>query len=370
MRIAFDSQIFCLQRTGGISRYFCKLAEGLFDAENEVGIFAPYHRNLYLGALPDGVVHGTGPHKYLPRTAGLMARVNALRAERSLRTWVPEIVHETYFSPRPALSGHQPVVLTVFDMISEMPEFNPAGVVARAQSPKYQAVMRADHIVCISESTRSDLLNIFDVDSRKISVVHLGCELPQKNPQKDDVTQRSLPQSPYLLYVGQREGYKNFAALIQALGRSASLKNKIHLVAFGGGPFSEAEQSLVRQAGIVASFVSQLEGDDALLAQAYQGATALVYPSVYEGFGLPPIEAMAYGCPVISSNTSSMPEVIGNAAESFDPLQTDEISVAIERVVYSDTRRSELIRLGVLRAKLFSWQECASKTATIYRDLL
>jgi glycosyltransferase involved in cell wall biosynthesis len=370
MRIAFDSQIFCLQRTGGISRYFCKLAEGLFDAENEVGIFAPYHRNLYLGVLPDGVVHGTGPHKYLPRTAGLMARVNALRAERSLRAWVPEIVHETYFSPRPALSGHQPVVLTVFDMISEMPEFNPVGVVARAQSPKYQAVMRADHIVCISESTRSDLLNIFDVDSRKISVVHLGCELPQKNPQKDDVTQSSLPQSPYLLYIGQREGYKNFAALIQALGRSASLKNKIHLVAFGGGPFSEEEQSLLRQSDIGASFVSQIEGDDALLAQAYQGATALVYPSVYEGFGLPPIEAMAYGCPVISSNTSSMPEVIGSAAESFDPLQIDEISAAIERVVYSDTRRSELIRLGVLRAKLFSWQECASKTATIYRDLL
>jgi glycosyltransferase involved in cell wall biosynthesis len=113
-----------------------------------------------------------------------------------------------------------------------------------------------------------------------------------------------------------------------------------------------------------------MEGDDALLAQAYQGATALVYPSVYEGFGLPPIEAMAYGCPVISSNTSSMPEVIGNAAESFDPLQTEEISAAIERVVFSNTRRSELIRLGVLRAKLFSWQECASKTATIYRDLL
>jgi glycosyltransferase involved in cell wall biosynthesis len=255
-------------------------------------------------------------------------------------------------------------------MISEMPEFNPAGVVTRAQSSKYQAVMRADHIVCISESTRSDLLNIFDVDPRKTSVVHLGCELPQKNPQKDDVTQCSLPQSPYLLYVGQREGYKNFAALIQALGRSASLKNKIHLVAFGGGPFSEEEQSLLRQSDIGVSFVSQMEGDDALLAQAYQGATALVYPSVYEGFGLPPIEAMAYGCPVISSNTSSMPEVIGSAAESFDPLQIDEISAAIERVVYSDTRRSELIRLGVLRAKLFSWQECASKTATIYRDLL
>jgi glycosyltransferase involved in cell wall biosynthesis len=370
MRIAFDSQAFSLQRTGGISRYFCKLAEGLSRVGNEVGVFAPVYRNQYLSVLPKELTHGFRVSDYWPKTAGLMVRANAWMAERSMGRWTPDVVHETYFSGRAALAGHRPVVLTVFDMISEHPEFNQTGVIPRAHSAKYQAVKRADHVICISESTRSDLLQIFDVAAAKVSVVHLGCDLPVTQALDTLTESNSTVNDPYLLYVGQRGGYKNFKAILAALGQSVNLKNKIHLLAFGGGAFSQQEYDLMKHAGLDLSYVHQVEGDDVLLSKMYREALALVYPSIYEGFGLPPIEAMAQGCPVVSSNTSSMPEVIDSAAEFFDPLSTEALALAIERVVYSAERREELIRLGHLRASAFSWPACVERTEQIYRGLL
>ncbi len=370
MRIAFDSQAFSLQRTGGISRYFCKLAEGLSRVGNEVGVFAPVYRNQYLSGLPKELTHGFQVSDYFPKTAGLMVRANAWMAERSMSRWIPEIVHETYFSGRAALAGHRPVVLTVFDMISEHPGLNQTGGIPSAHSAKYQAVKRADHVICISEATRSDLLQIFDVAAAKVSVVHLGCDLPAAQALKTIAESKPTVNDPYLLYVGQRDGYKNFKAILAALGQSVNLKNKIHLLAFGGGAFSQQEYDLMKHAGLDLSYVHQVEGDDVLLSKMYRDALALVYPSIYEGFGLPPIEAMAQGCPVVSSNTSSMPEVIGSAAEFFDPLSTEALALAIEHVMYSAQRREELIRLGHLRARSLSWSACVEKTEQIYRGVL
>jgi glycosyltransferase involved in cell wall biosynthesis len=115
--------------------------------------------------------------------------------------------------------------------------------------------------------------------------------------------------------------------------------------------------------------VRQTAGADEYLADLYRNAATLVYPSLYEGFGLPPLEAMAQGCPVVSSNTSSMPEVIGDAAEYFDPDQADDISAAIERVVYAPERRNELIHKGHVRSKMFDWATCASETMRLYQTI-
>ena len=112
-----------------------------------------------------------------------------------------------------------------------------------------------------------------------------------------------------------------------------------------------------------------LAGDDVLLARLYRFARALVYPSLYEGFGIPPLEAMSAGCPVLTSNSSSLPEVVGNAGEYFDPTDEGQMAMVIDKVINSDERRRELIELGKARCAGFSWRTCAEQTKVIYERL-
>ena len=111
-------------------------------------------------------------------------------------------------------------------------------------------------------------------------------------------------------------------------------------------------------------------GNDQVLASLYRNAAAFVYPSLYEGFGIPPLEAMAMGCPVISSNTSSLPEVVGDAGEYFDPLSEESMMAAMERVTQSSSRSGELVELGRQQYRKFSWEKCAQETMMVYRSLL
>ena len=180
MRIAFDSQAFCLQRTGGISRYFMKLAQGLARVNESVGIFAPLHRNIYLKDLDKGIVQGLAVKDYLPKTANLTVAVNAFISQEMIKKWHPDILHETYFSKRPALKGFTPTVITVFDMISELAEINSENhEIARVENQKttkYKSLLRATHVICISEATKRDLLKIYPIPEDKITVIHLGCD--------------------------------------------------------------------------------------------------------------------------------------------------------------------------------------------------
>ena len=364
MRVAFDHQIFCLQNYGGISRYFSRIAEQMAISGNETGIFSPLHRNFYLNDLPKAIVHGHKAEKYLPHTTRLALIYNHLLGQRAMRAWKPQIVHETYFSRFSAAPKGCPIVLTVYDMIHELfPEnFSP-----RDQTTflKRRAVERADHVICISESTRQDLIKLFSVPESKLSVAHLGFE--QFKPSAEETA--TSPANPYLLYVGSRHSYKNFSGLLDAVSRSTRLKSDFDIVAFGGGGFSPSELEYIQRLGFSAGQVRQVGGDDVVLGQLYEDAKAFVYPSLYEGFGLPPLEAMAHSCPVISSGTSSMPEVIGDAGILFDPTNDEEMTGAIERVVYSDNETARLVGLGHDRLKHFSWQRCTQETLSIYQSL-
>ncbi|UNM21772.1 glycosyltransferase family 4 protein [Pseudomonas sp. ArH3a] len=364
MRVAFDHQIFCLQNYGGISRYFSRIAEQMAVTGNEVGIFSPLHRNFYLQDLPEGIVHGRKAEQYPPRTTRLALIYNHLLGHNAMRAWRPQVAHETYFSRFSAVPKGCPVVLTVYDMIHEL---YPENFSARDQTTqlKRRAVERADHVICISQSTRQDLMRLFAVPESKLSVVHLGFEQFKRASQ--EVAGPST--KPYLLYVGSRHGYKNFLGLLDAVASSHRLKADFDIVAFGGGAFSASELEHAQQLGFSAGQLRQVGGDDAVLGQLYEGAKAFVYPSLYEGFGLPPLEAMAHDCPVISSGTSSMPEVIGDAGVLFDPLNGDEMAGAIERVVYSDNEIARLVELGHERLKHFSWQRCTQETLAIYQSL-
>ena len=169
---------------------------------------------------------------------------------------------------------------------------------------------------------------------------------------------------------GYGEGYKNFSRLLQAFAASERLKNDFSLVCFGGRGLSGAELDEINSLGFARNRIVQVAGDDRVLANLYQYASILVYPSLYEGFGIPPLEAMSFKCPVACSYTSSLPEVAGDAAEYFDPLDTESIRSAIETVVYSTDKSATLIARGLVRLKLFSWEACAQQTKAVYASLL
>jgi glycosyltransferase involved in cell wall biosynthesis len=170
--------------------------------------------------------------------------------------------------------------------------------------------------------------------------------------------------------VGRREGYKNFGGLLAAVARSPQLQKTFRIVAFGGSPFARSELQEIHSYGFAAGRVVHAQGGDVTLAALYKSAAALVYPSLYEGFGLPPLEAMSYGCPVCVSDTSSIPEVVGEAGEYFNPNEPDDIAHAIERAVFNSERRRLLAEMGRKRAAEFSWTKCAAQTAQVYRYLV
>lgn len=364
MKIAFDHQIFTLQKYGGISRYCTKLAQELGFLNQQVGIFAPLYRNNYVKSLNAEVIHGRYVSDFPHKTASLFAFYNDFVGRAMIKTWRPDILHETYYLKRSSNFTKCPVILTVYDTI---PEIFTRKVFFKSRSfqDKKHAIKRADHIICISNSTKHDLIEHYDVPVDKISVVLLGFD----HFNNYNCIQKSQAQTlkPFLLYVGPREGYKNFSGFLRAVSNSSSLLADFNIVAFGGAAFSEVELSMIRALGFSQGQVCQISGDDLLLEYYYKSARAFVYPSLYEGFGIPPLEAMANKCPVIASNTSSMPEVIGNAAEFFNPADIDDMRCAIESVVYSEDRMESLKLTGSIRLTNFSWTKCAEQTLSVYR---
>lgn len=364
MRIAFDQQIFSWQEYGGISRYICSLAAHLTKIPGiQAKIFAPIHVNSYLACLPADIRSGIKV-KTLPKTARIRINSSRLMAIPLIRAFRPDIVHGTYYSDKQYAPKGALRVITAYDMIHEhYPHMFSKN--DRTTSFKKKAFARADHIICISESTRRDLLEFFDVPAEKVSVTYLGFDaLNEINASPD-----SIRRKPYLLYVGQRLEYKNFSGLFNAYARSVWLQNNFRLLCFGGGPFTLAEKEMFTKNGINETDVQQIGGDDSILADCYRNAAAFVYPSLYEGFGIPPLEAMSVGCPVICSNTSSIPEVVGDAGEYFDPVNVDSIRLAVESVMQSSELRANLIAKGHERSKLFTWQKCAVETLATYKSL-
>lgn len=368
MRIAYDPQIFSAQTYGGISRYFSEIASRLAkDVGLQVSIIAPMYINAYLENLSKDLVSGFRPplsdHFLLYQRA-----LGMLIGDWMLRAFSPDIVHETYYFPYRLGPRRARRVLTIYDMIHEkIPvSFPPADKTSRF---KKIAAERADHVICISESTRRDAIEILGLRPEKVSVVYLGYDL-MKAPEADMPNADLSTNEPFLLYVGARGGYKNFLRLLQAYATSPPLRTGYRLICFGGKAFCTKELQMMRDLDLNGDRVIHQTGNDRSLAGFYRQASAFVYPSLYEGFGIPPLEAMAHDCPVVCSNTSSIPEVVGDAGEYFQPEDVDSMRAAIERVVGSSEYRKTLIAKGRERLKLFSWDRCARETYNIYQKLI
>jgi glycosyltransferase involved in cell wall biosynthesis len=321
LRVVFDSQIFCHQRFGGISRYVCNLALEMHGMPGVVPlIVAPFHFNEYLDQLPRSLVRGRRV-RWLEGLTALAYGASVLPGKIAARRFKPDILHNTYYFPIKPPSGARGIV-TVYDMIHEkFPKYFAASpFITRI---KAASVAAADHVICISESTRSDLLTTYNIPEERVSVTYLGHDplgplLSGESPR--DFKARVLgADAPYLLYVGSRMNYKNFRGLLDAYAASSLLRTNFFMLCFGGGDFTGAERAAISRAGVEGR-VRHLGGSDTVLANSYAHASLFVCPSIYEGFGIPVLEAMSLECPVACSNSSSLPEVVGDAAKLFDPL--------------------------------------------------
>jgi glycosyltransferase involved in cell wall biosynthesis len=364
VRVVYDHRIFALQRFGGVSRYFYEVARRIATyPDAEVTLLALAHMNGYLKrGAPFRMVGRYIPH--IPSTGRPRRALNDLLTRRWLERHPTDILHQSYYPPSPVPHAARHTVVTVYDMIHErLPQHFPRD--DRTSQLKADAVARASHVICISDHTKRDLVEILRVEPAKISVVHLGSP-PVENGREAPAP---LFTEPYLLFVGERTGYKNFTGFVRAFAGATRLRNEFRLVCIGGGVFTRAERTLFRELGLEDG-VRLIVGDDRVLTKLYSHAAALVYPSLYEGFGMPPLEAMAMSCPVACSSTASLPEVVGDAAELFDPLDPDDMIAAVERVVYSTQRRETLLSAGRRRLNHFSWDRCAAQTHAVYRALL
>ncbi|MBY8820795.1 glycosyltransferase family 4 protein [Sphingomonas colocasiae] len=359
VRVLLDHYVAVNQYFGGISKYLGEMVSALPPEGVDPTLFAPLYINHQLATLPPQMVWGKRLDIPLPTRKWASALAIGLFpiATRLVR---PDVVHETYYAPRRLAPAKIPIVLTVHDMIHEI--FPEQFVNDPARGFKRTAINRADHIICVSQNTRRDLIQIYPHVADRITVIPLGFAA-RAYPSRNRVRDR-----PYIFYVGNRSGYKNFESLLRAYAQSERLRSDFDLVC-GGKPLSAAESAMIKDLGLSADRVVAISTDDAGLHALYANADIFVYPSLYEGFGIPPLEAMAADCPVVTVGVSSIPEICGNAVDYAEDGSPEALASAIERVLASPSRCTELRQAGRLRLEHFSWQRCAAETAGVYRQL-
>jgi glycosyltransferase involved in cell wall biosynthesis len=364
IKIAYDHQFFSMFGYSGITRYhFEVIARLVEDPSVEVSLFMGWHKNKFdYARFKKKYAHFFGFRRPgIPRTTGIFNTLNDALFPLFLARSRSRLYHQTYYRYYvPSYRGKR--VLTVHDMTYELfpGKFSPADPVIL---DKRTSIDRADAIIAVSMSTKNDLVRLCGIPPERVTVIYHGNSLT--------VTPGGKPPAngPYILYVGQRVPHKNFPALLNAYCRSSRVNKEFGLVCFGGEPFTDAEKQVLAKNGLLGR-ARQVSGSDEDLAGYYSRASLLVYPSLYEGFGLPLLEAMHYGCPVVASNVSSLPEVGADAGLYFDPADTADLMDKMERVLFGDSLRRGMVERGHVREKQFSWDRAAAETLEVYKRLV
>ena len=361
MRILYDHQVTSLQDAGGISRYFFELIPAVLRTEQgEPTLLLGFERSVV-------------PFRSLGKPANVQAISTSLRPgyqryainESLTALCAPflsgyDVYHATYQRALPYIR-RKALVVTHHDSTSDrFPQLFPdAGRIRTRLATLYA---QAERIICISESSRRDLLHFFPVAPEKTVVIHHGFS-PLPAPSGNEV----LPHfdgRPYLLYVGSRATYKNFGVVLQAL--ALQKERDLCLLAVGGGELQRSEQDAIDRLGLKGRVSVVARVTDRELAASYRHALLFVYPSLYEGFGFPPLEAMQMNCPVLLSRTSALPEICGDAAFYFDPSSAEDLAYRLQALRKDDGLRRSKLASGSAQIERYRWDRAAAATLEAY----
>jgi len=383
IKVLYDHQVFDMQKYGGISRYFSELFNN-FQPPLNVEPLLPFHyteNELLKSSLSFRSANFKNWKFSSARKQSLLRKVlklydfvdpssNINCVTKALKENSFDIFHPTYYNTYfLKYLKEKPFVLTVHDMIHEIyPEYFAAD--NKTISNKKKLVLKADKIVAVSDCTKRDLLRFYDIPADKIQVIYHGDSMSPVPIQS--VVNLSLP-SKYILYVGSRAIYKNFNAFIRSIAPILQDDRELYVVCAGGyqggNQFSADENKLLDQLNIFGR-VKIFAADDQLLKVLYKRAICFVFPSLYEGFGIPVLEAFACDCPAIISNTSSLPEVGGTAVAYIDPTNITNMTETIREVVSNKLIRERMAAEGRTQLSKFSWAKAAEETSILYKKIM
>lgn len=370
MTILFDNQIFKIQAYGGVSRYYAEILKGLGKSVE----FEPLPRKLYSSnehLRLNGLTYldrFQDNYHFLGKTRienYLKKREDDLIIE-TIRRGEFDVFHPTYYSPFfiKELPKGKPFVLTVFDMIHELYLDEKLGRIHDETKNKRELIPRATHIIAISENTKRDILRYYPaLDEKKISVIYLGSSFSASNAKQE----KSL-SFKYILFVGNRNDYKNFEWFFKSV--SVFLKRHAFiLVCAGGGEFSESERLLFEDENLSNKVIHVSAKSDSDLAALYKGASCFIFPSLYEGFGIPILEAFSCQCPVLLPNSSCFPEIADNAALYYESNDPEDLVKQLERIVTDVDLSKSLKEAGVDRLQFFNWEKTVLQHTEVYDSL-
>ena len=388
MKILYDYQIFELQKFGGVSRYFVELLKRANNEGIDWELPIRYSDNKQINNLDyfkEKLEDKVDPFKTFLggwdfigkwKLYNLYNKIFSLPTSENLNTNLSiksitagdfDIFHPTYYDDYflPYLEN-KPFILTIHDLIFEKysDEYSlndPSSI------NKKKLAYKASMIIAVSENTKKDIVELLGIDEKKIEVIYLGNSLVP-SLHSDIVKKKLNIPEKYLLFVGNRSKYKNFNLFIKAI-TPLLLSDKEIKVICTGKEFDEEEVTWLNSLGIKEQVFHRYV-DDESLACLYTYAIAFIFPSLYEGFGLPVLEAFSCGCPAILSNNSSLPEIGGDAAVYFNPKDEKSILEAVTKVLQDNLLRERMKQKGREREKLFSWNITTKKTIKLYEKVL
>jgi glycosyltransferase involved in cell wall biosynthesis len=361
LRILYDGRVFQFQKAGGVNRIYAEVISGLP---------AEYHP-LITGVEDFGQNVPSHPNLEQPRFRHFRpSRISVWVRER---WWKPRLLdsldlfHPTYYDLTYGFSFSDfkcPMVLTAYDFIHAIH----AKVIEGSEGvirDQTEAIRKADHIICISKSTENNLLERFPEKEGKTSVIYLASSFEIQPP----LAEQPIFEKPTFLFVGLRGGYKNFFFLLRVIAKASKTNSRICLRVVGP-PLTTEERWQMEMLGISDRVEAVTYPDEQQLISLYRSSVALVYPSLHEGFGMPPLEAMACRTLAITSNTTSLPEVMGDAGIMLDPTGEADWVECLLKIAKGGGDRDLMIERGLKRVRLFSWKSTVDRHLDVYRQLI
>jgi glycosyltransferase involved in cell wall biosynthesis len=366
MIVLYDHQMFSRRFYGGIARYCAELVN---QSARQASVTCKqgfwFSRNPYLNpGIRKYDIISKAP--YLPKKIERYIRkLNQKVSLSAIRENNYDVFHPTYYDAYFLEEITKPYVLTIHDMIDEIFNDDISKKDQQTVLNKKRLAKNAAHIIATSECTRKDILRYYGMGEEKISVVYHGDTF---RDVKSLIPPCHIPQK-YVLYVGRRSFYKNFRFFAKAMIPILQQDTELYVLCIGGGKFRPDEIAYLESLYMRDRFI-QIGVKDSHLAWLYNHAQAFVFPSLYEGFGIPVLEAFSCSCPVIAGNRSSLPEVAGDAAVYFDPTDQDAMIQAVKSIIYDPQRKRDFVRRGKDRLAVFSWETTWNNTVDVYKKVI